>query len=707
MKKLVLLLFTIHCSLLTVYCPAQWQKVEPLNKAGIKCFAQNGTDFFAGASSSAAQTYGGIYKSTDNGFTWNVLPDSKIVHPQYSNVFCSMLSIAFKGQYIFAGTGGAGIYLSADYGATWNPVNNGIPIYYGSLYYDITSIIIKGDNIFAGTKGKGVYLSTDNGATWIQKNKGMTDWDAPQIVSLIFSGNNIIALTTLRTYVSTDNAENWKIISSLPSTGNNFFPYCIASNAVNAYAGTDKGTYFSADNGLTWNPIPNRLFMNLTDDNQPYIAKSIAVKDSYICQSSSQIGIPYISYNSGKDWNPVKGGLTYNIAFVGILGNDLYASTGDWNVFKLPLTLDMYKIKGTLKYDNKQSTPIVNTYIYIISQDSKKLDSALTDNNGGFEFRYRHPDGQYKLSYSIKIKWGGATPLDALYVNRCFIGTYTFTDNLKKKAADVNNDGSINPVDALAINRRFIGLISSFTLPDWLYDTEDITVNGADLTKDIKIICSGDADGSYVPIYQFTCGDNLYDAVNKENYKTVLIGSQCWMRENLKARYYQNGDALNNITDFAQWRLQTSGATCIYNNDSLTGYIYGRIYNWYAVNDSRGLCPQGWHVASKTDVETLVSYIGDWHYDFKLKAKSYYYWSCGAGTNVSGFSGLPGGYLAASPTGTFYKFGEAGEWWLSTPYSGGGTGAYLLGLDCNLIDGIHLNGAGPVTTGRSVRCMKD
>ena len=107
-------------------------------------------------------------------------------------------------------------------------------------------------------------------------------------------------------------------------------------------------------------------------------------------------------------------------------------------------------------------------------------------------------------NYTIKVaqqkQWGGVTPVDALAINRFFVKLVkSFGDALKKTAADVNGDGNINPSDALTINRRFVKLIKSFPAGDWISDTNGITVYGSNLSTNIKIICTGDVNGSYIP----------------------------------------------------------------------------------------------------------------------------------------------------------------------------------------------------------------
>jgi uncharacterized protein (TIGR02145 family) len=104
-----------------------------------------------------------------------------------------------------------------------------------------------------------------------------------------------------------------------------------------------------------------------------------------------------------------------------------------------------------------------------------------------------------------------------------------------------------------------------------------------------------------------------YGAVNDidgNTYKTIVIGTQTWMAENLKTTKYRNGDTIpTNLTN-AAWSDATTGAYAIYNNDAANNTIYGKLYNWYAVTDSRNICPVGWHVPSDSEWTTLVNYLG-------------------------------------------------------------------------------------------------
>ena len=93
-------------------------------------------------------------------------------------------------------------------------------------------------------------------------------------------------------------------------------------------------------------------------------------------------------------------------------------------------------------------------------------------------------------------------------------------------------------------------------------------------------------------------------------YQTVLIGDQCWMMENLKVTHYRNGDPIPHVTDGEIWSGLTSGAYCHYDNDEGNVSTYGRLYNWYAVEDSRNIAPDGWHVPTDTEWKQQEMYLG-------------------------------------------------------------------------------------------------
>ncbi|MFA6571574.1 MAG: FISUMP domain-containing protein, partial [Bacteroidota bacterium] len=149
----------------------------------------------------------------------------------------------------------------------------------------------------------------------------------------------------------------------------------------------------------------------------------------------------------------------------------------------------------------------------------------------------------------------------------------------------------------------------------------------------------------------------------------VWIGTQIWSCTNLAVTTYRDGSTIPQVTDPTAWSNLTTGAWCYYNNDPSMGPIYGKLYNWYAVNDPRGLAPTGWHVPSEAEWTTLTTYLGGESVaGGKLKETGYTHWqspNTGA-TNESGFSALPGGYR--NEGGTFADIGLRDDWWSSTEY---------------------------------------
>lgn len=145
-------------------------------------------------------------------------------------------------------------------------------------------------------------------------------------------------------------------------------------------------------------------------------------------------------------------------------------------------------------------------------------------------------------------------------------------------------------------------------------------------------------------------------------YPTVQIGTQIWMAANLRTTRYRTGATITNVTNATTWAGLTTGAWAHYGNNSVNEMVYGKLYNWYAVADSRNICPTGWHVPSDAEWTVLSNFLGT---DVGFKMKSTSGWQDnGNGSNASGFNGLPGGYRAYD--GFFYSIGLNSHFWSST-----------------------------------------
>jgi uncharacterized protein (TIGR02145 family) len=186
--------------------------------------------------------------------------------------------------------------------------------------------------------------------------------------------------------------------------------------------------------------------------------------------------------------------------------------------------------------------------------------------------------------------------------------------------------------------------------------------------------------------------------------ETVKIGFQNWTSKNLDISTYRNGDPIRYASTLQEWldaSTKGEGAWCFYNNDPKYGEIYGKLYNWYAVNDPRGLAPVGHHIPSDAEWSVLTEYLGGDNIAGK-KLKSTTGWqNDGNGDNTSGFDGLPGGYY--KPNGSFYMIEEEGHWWSSTENDT----LSARRRDLNYRDSRSVKYPCNKNFGLSVRCLRD
>jgi uncharacterized protein (TIGR02145 family) len=200
-------------------------------------------------------------------------------------------------------------------------------------------------------------------------------------------------------------------------------------------------------------------------------------------------------------------------------------------------------------------------------------------------------------------------------------------------------------------------------------------------------------------------------------YKTIVIGSQKWMAENLKTCHYRNGDIIPNLVGNFNWEYSNVGAFCWYNNDSASyNCPYGKLYNGYTISDPRNVCPIGWHVPAISEWTILSNYLGGSAVSGgKMKSSAIDYWlqpNINA-ENTSGFSGLPGGFRAYH--GSFDTLNAGGFWWSSSNCNS----IYQNTRPLNIILGYNFNqtvigggcsvdvGWNLYNSGLSIRCVND
>ena len=238
--------------------------------------------------------------------------------------------------------------------------------------------------------------------------------------------------------------------------------------------------------------------------------------------------------------------------------------------------------------------------------------------------------------------------------------------------------------------------------------TSNITGLTASTIYYVRAYATNIAGTGYGSVISFTTKEALQlgtiTDVDGNTYQTVKIGDQWWMAENLKVTHYRNGDPIQNVTVDTEWVNLTTGAYCNYDNDADNSTTYGSLYNWYAVDDSRNISPEGWHVPSDAEWQTLVDYLGgDVVASGKMKETGTTHWTSpntGA-TNESGFSALPGGCRHGD--GTYGTVGNYVAFWSSTKY--GSYGAWTRSLSYNNFGVYRSNYSRQ--SGLSVRCVRD
>ena len=248
------------------------------------------------------------------------------------------------------------------------------------------------------------------------------------------------------------------------------------------------------------------------------------------------------------------------------------------------------------------------------------------------------------------------------------------------------------------------GSISDFSGTDMIYTaTFTPTADGA-CTINVPAGAFTDAVGnSNAAAEEFNwtyssspCGTETTLTYLGHDYSLVNIGEQCWFAQNLQADLYANGDVIDVPQTSAEWEFATEGATAFYLGNSALGPVHGRLYNWWAAFDSRGLCPSGWHVPTKSEVSTLATGYGG-IFSAGLSLKSFTWWD---GTNASGFDARGSGFRATN--GNYYDMGSTFTFWIVDGTNT--TFVKLISGDDGLSWPSETFGK---TRGRSVRCIKD
>ena len=218
----------------------------------------------------------------------------------------------------------------------------------------------------------------------------------------------------------------------------------------------------------------------------------------------------------------------------------------------------------------------------------------------------------------------------------------------------------------------------------------------------VRAFATNSVGTAYGNEFSFTTLSTTVTDIDGNAYSLVTICSQIWTKTNLNVSHYRNGDVIPQVTDATQWAALTTGAWCYYNNDPANSAIYGKLYNWYAVNDTRGLAPVGFHIPTDTEWTALTTCLGgETVAGGKMKETGTSHWISPNtnATNSSVFTGIPGGMSTTDMANKGYN----GYWWSSTELGLNVSWGRFLSNNSETIS--RIDGNKPF--GFSVRCIKD
>ena len=455
--------------------------------------------------------------------------------PDSTNIHC--LAINNQG-YIFAGTsknaGTGGIYRSTDTGFSWDFLGMGDKGFL-SMTIDVAG------NIYAGCTQNlddNIYKSTDNGQTWI--GKYAADGNIVCITSgkdgLLFASSFGNTCNILR---SIDYGENW--LEVFQTSNNAEYVTDIAiRNTDTIYAGSTNyfeggGMFRSVDGGSTWDTIglynfhvkalalnsKGDLFVGTYGHNTQYELSGIYVKyhnqNNWVKKASGYItkilinkyddifvalgggigGQVIVSKDNGVSFQLLNGVFPDEVSCLALDGTGyLYAaSSNPAYLAKSRESTTIIILDGSITYANAGATPLTGITVELAKGDSIVRDT-LTNAQGYYLFR-DIDTGTYTMNVTSHKPWGGVSAADVL-LYRKHIANISSLSGIYLASGDVNGSGDLTAVDVLLIKKRIANIITTFPTGDWFFNNQPVTVNGR-VTYNFKGICYGDANGSYVP----------------------------------------------------------------------------------------------------------------------------------------------------------------------------------------------------------------
>ena len=313
----------------------------------------------------------------------------------------------------------------------------------------------------------------------------------------------------------------------------------------------------------------------------------------------------------------------------------------------------------------------------------------------------------FGIAYSEQIPFVTSTGLASVTTNSIFSQSTTASSG----GRIIDNGGSKITAKGVVWNTTGTPTIFDSKTVDSAYEEVFIS-NLTDLNPNtiyyLRAYATNSSGTSYGDQLSFktTTKTLLVSDIDGNTYNTVQIGTQLWTSENLKTTRYRNGDPIPYVLGSPEW--ESTGAWNYYNHEEGYNHLYGKLYNWYAAADPRGICPTGWHVPTNEDLTVLMNYLGGESVaGGKMKAVGTRYWDSPntGGTNESGFNALPGGNIQTGSSERFGNIGSAGAFWCTTENNSSGQAvAYSVAASNSTLT---LSSFFSKTNGHSLRCIQD
>lgn len=426
--------------------------------------------------------------------------------------------------------------------------------------------------------------------------------------------------------------------------------------------------------------------MNIRNKIFQFVLIGLVVSIPYSCTKDSPVMDPAVTTAIATDitsTSTMSGGIVSSA-----IGTDVTARGVCWSLNPSPTLADAKTTDGTGPgrfASNLQGLTPGSTY-YLRAYATNKAGiiygnqiQLVVPNPGLYLFPKTETYPAYNVTLTTADCWGITTDLGNPVVTErglCWSALPNPT-TADSKAIDGGVTGAFTPF-------TITGLIPNTTYYLRAYATN---INGTDYGNEVSFTTDfKDIDG------------NVYHAVN--------IGAQVWMVGNLNVVHFNNGDPIPNVTNKNTWIGLNVPACSDYNNSPLLTNDYGRLYNWFAINDSRGIAPAGWHVPTYTEWVTLMNYLGGSVIaGSKLKEAGTVHWlspNVGA-TNDFGFNALPGGNRSPY-SGLFNNLNHSGYWWSSTFVDA--INAWYISVDY-LSTGAVVNSFADKREGAAIRCIRN